>query len=104
MAAVPVKDTVRISDDVGNAIHTPNRANVWLVQPPQVFDVALIKSAYNKMKFEVSDKTITDDAMIIEEFAHQKVHLTYGDYLNIKITTPEDIGVVKGFLKKLKKI
>ena len=56
------------------------------------------------MKSEVSDKTITDDAMIIEEFAHQKVHLTYGDYLNIKITTPEDIGVVKGFLKKLKKI
>ena len=104
MAAVPVKDTVRISDDEGNAIHTPNRANVWLVQTPQVFDVALIKSAYNKMKFEVSDKTITDDAMIIEEFAHQKVHLTYGDYLNIKITTPEDIGVVKGFLKKLKKI
>lgn len=104
VAAVPVKDTVRISDDEGNAIHTPNRANVWLVQTPQVFDVALIKSAYNKMKFEVSDKTITDDAMIIEEFAHQKVHLTYGDYLNIKITTPEDIGVVKGFLKKLKKI
>ena len=56
------------------------------------------------MQHSNSDITITDDAMMIEQFTDEKVHLTQGDYLNIKITTPEDIEVVKGFLKKLKKL
>ena len=104
VAAVPVKDTVRISDDNGNAISTPKRSNVWLIQTPQVFETELIKKAYANMQHSNSDITITDDAMMIEQFTDEKVHLTQGDYLNIKITTPEDIEVVKGFLKKLKKL
>lgn len=48
--AVRSKDTVRISDDKGNAVITPNRDNVWLIQTPQVFDISLIKQAYYNLK------------------------------------------------------
>ena len=44
---------------------------------------------------------ITDDAMIVECASNVKVHMTEGDYRNIKITTPEDIQVAEIFLKKM---
>jgi 2-C-methyl-D-erythritol 4-phosphate cytidylyltransferase len=47
---------------------------------------------------------ITDDAMIMEYFGTEKVHVTMGEYTNIKVTTPEDILVVEKYLKKIKKV
>lgn len=98
--AVKSKDTVRISDDNGNAVMTPARSNVWLIQTPQAFDTALIRQAYSDLKSKGTDKTITDDAMVAEEFTDVKIHLTEGEYTNIKITTPEDLRAVEDFLKK----
>ena len=43
---------------------------------------------------------VTDDAMVVEYFLNKKVHLVYGSYENIKITTPEDLGIAESFLKK----
>ena len=43
---------------------------------------------------------VTDDAMVVEYFLNQKVHLVYGSYENIKITTPEDMRIAEAFLQK----
>ena len=43
---------------------------------------------------------VTDDAMVVEYFLNQKVHLVYGSYENIKITTPEDMRVAEVFVRK----
>lgn len=99
--AVRSKDTVRISDDKGNAVITPNRDNVWLIQTPQVFDISLIKQAYYNLKKYGTGKNITDDAMVVEEFTKEKIHLTPGDYSNIKVTTKEDFRGVTDYLKKI---
>ena len=99
IAACPSKDTVKIADENGKVVSTPDRKNVWQVQTPQVFDYKLIKSAYEKLA--VSDKSgVTDDAMVVERFTDAAVYLCDTGYGNIKITTPEDIGAAEGLLGK----
>lgn len=102
VAAVRSKDTVRISDDNGVCIETPKRSNVWNIQTPQVFFYGAVKAAYDKMIAAVPDG-ITDDAMVMEQFSDEQIHLTEASYSNIKVTTVEDILPVTKFLKKTEK-
>lgn len=100
---VPVKDTIKITDSQGFGIETPDRSTVWQVQTPQVFEYALIRRAYDLLQ-ETDKSGITDDSMVAERMLGQKVHMTMGDYRNIKVTTPEDLPLAEVFLKKIKKI
>ena len=101
IAGMPVKDTIKIADEEGMVVSTPNRKFVWQIQTPQAFDVSLIKSAYDKMK-EHNDTTITDDAMAVEKYTDEKIKLIMAGYENIKITTPEDLLLMKGILERRK--
>lgn len=99
VAGVPSKDTVKILDGEGFVVDTPVRSSVWLMQTPQVFDFYGIKEAYiQAVRTESGDVTITDDAMVMENFGRGRVKITEGDYRNIKITTPEDMKTMEGFL------
>lgn len=107
VAAVPSKDTVKIADENGFAAGTPERKKVWSIQTPQVFEVELIKSAYEKLYTELPQwqkkgTMVTDDASVIELFTEQKVKLVEGAYQNIKITTPEDLLIAEAFLLQKK--
>lgn len=105
VVGMPVKDTIRIVGTDGTAISTPDRKSLWQIQTPQAFDYRLIYEAYSKVLADVKagkqKANITDDAMIVECASPEKVHMTEGDYRNIKITTPEDIQVAEIFLKKM---
>lgn len=95
--AVPSKDTVKITDDEGRVIDTPDRAHVWNIQTPQAFSYALIRKANEcLMAAPGGMEGITDDAMIVEKSGLSDVHLVMGAYSNIKITTPEDLLLFKG--------
>jgi len=103
VAAMPVKDTVKIADEEGYAATTPERKLVWAVQTPQVFDTELIVEAYDKLRqhqAELDQKgiVVTDDASVVELFSEQKVKLVEASYENIKITTPEDLKIAEAFL------
>ena len=72
VAAMPVKDTIKIGDEEGFAVQTPNRKTVWMVQTPQVFDRSLITEAYRTLVEQLDDLRrkgieITDDAMVVEK-------------------------------------
>lgn len=97
IAAVPVKDTIKIVNTEGYVSSTPDRKYVWQIQTPQAFDVALIKEAYRKMR-EAGDESITDDAMVVERYTDTEVKLIETDYENIKITTKEDLIFLRGML------
>jgi 2-C-methyl-D-erythritol 4-phosphate cytidylyltransferase len=108
VAAVPSKDTVKITDDKGFAIHTPDRRTVWNVQTPQVFDTQLILSAYEHLgerlsKMREQGIAVTDDAGVVELFTDCRVKMVESSYQNIKITTPEDLLVAEAFLRASKK-
>lgn len=105
VVGMPVKDTVKIADTAGFVESTPNRARVWQIQTPQVFEAELIKSAYERLLAEEvqllsSGVVITDDAMVVEYFTKLPVKLVEGSYQNIKITTPEDLEIAGVFLER----
>lgn len=100
VAAVPVKDTIKIADSDGFAQSTPDRSCLWQIQTPQCFEYNLVKNAYETMAADDERGNITDDAMVVEKYSNRKVKLTMGSYENIKITTPEDIYVAEIFLNK----
>lgn len=101
VAAVPVKDTIKLSDENGFVANTPPREQLWTVQTPQSFRYDLIRAAYDQLaKGEPAGVKITDDAMVAEYFAHVPVKLTEGSYENIKITTPEDLLLAEMILQK----
>ena len=100
MAAVPVKDTIKISDENGYAVNTPDRNTLWQIQTPQSFEYELIMDAYEKMIKDSDRGNITDDAMVVEKYTSVRVKLTQSSYKNIKITTPDDIIIAESFIKK----
>lgn len=88
-AAIPVVgvfDTMRSLTNTGS--HTVNRNNYCLVQTPQVFDVALLKRAYQQQ----FTPDFTDDASVVEATG-MSVSLVEGNRENIKITTPFDLKI-----------
>lgn len=102
-AAVPVKDTIKIVDEEGFAVRTPDRKTVYAVQTPQVFSLPLITGAYGELLQNPGtyrNVTVTDDAMVVECVYGKRVKMLQGSYENIKITTPEDMEVAKVYLSK----
>ena len=99
VVGMPVKDTIKIIDEKEFAKETPDRSTLWLVQTPQTFSFDLVKSSYRKI-MEREDETVTDDAMVVEQYGNHKVKLIKGDYENIKITTPEDLFIAELLLDR----
>lgn len=98
VVGMPTKDTVKLTDDHRKVLDTPDRSNVWIVQTPQCFEYNLIRGAYDKV-IATANTNITDDAMIVELATDHDVHMIQGSYLNIKVTTPEDIAFGEAILK-----
>lgn len=101
VAAVPVKDTIKIVDSELCGSETPDRSILWTIQTPQVFDYSLIYEAYGKLALELESgdaPTVTDDTMVAEYYMGIHVHMVMGSYYNIKVTTPEDLVLGEGIL------
>lgn len=96
---MPVKDTIKVVDEDDFAKDTPERSTLWQIQTPQCFIYDEIKLAYERM-MESNQESITDDAMVMEQFGDRRVKLVRGSYENIKITTPEDMEIGEIFLKR----
>lgn len=105
IAAVPVKDTIKMADENGIVTGTPKRSNLWSVQTPQGFRYEKLRAANERLfaaiREGVSEEelAITDDSMIVERFSDVPVHILEGEYTNIKVTTPEDLRTVEQILR-----
>ncbi len=89
-AAVPVKDTIKeiLSQEVPKVTRTPERSKLYAIQTPQAFLYHVLLAAYtfgNQNNIQATDDTSLAEAMGLS------VYLTEGSYMNIKITTPEDL-------------
>jgi len=94
--AMPVKDTIKMSNPDGTVFKTLDRESLWQIQTPQTFQAKVIKEAYHRA---TEDGFVgTDDASLVERLG-VKVHILPGSYANIKITTPEDLLLANLFLK-----
>jgi len=93
VAAVALKDSVRMVDETGN--RAIDRSRFRLIQTPQTFQLPLIQQAFQTAELP----TFTDDASVAEH-AGYPIHLIEGSYDNLKITTPEDLIWAAAFLAK----
>lgn len=97
IAAVAVKDTIKVVDENGIIQSTPNRSQLWAAQTPQGFDVKLLKQCHEqgiKQGWEV-----TDDAALFEKCGYQ-VHIVEGEETNLKVTTPQDLAIAQFILQQ----
>ena len=85
---IGVVETVRHLTEEGS--ETVPRDQYKLVQTPQVFDVTLLRRAYQQ---EFTD-LFTDDASVVEALG-EKVYLVEGNRENIKLTTPFDLKLAE---------
>jgi len=92
------KDTIKIKDEEGFSVETPDRNKLFAVQTPQCFNYDLILDCHKKLQEDGG--AVTDDTMVVERYGH-KVYLYEGSYNNIKITTPEDLVVGEKILSLL---
>ena len=90
-AVIPVIDvveTVRHLTEEGS--ETVPRDRYKLVQTPQVFEVELLRRAYQQTYTDL----FTDDASVVEALG-EKVYLVKGNRENIKLTTPFDLKLAE---------
>lgn len=89
-AVIPVIDSTDslrevVDEDKSRIV---DRSKIRLVQTPQVFDVNVLKKAY-QTDFK---ETFTDDASVVEAIGVD-MYLVKGEVTNIKITTPLDLKI-----------
>ncbi len=97
IAAVPVKDTVKMVSEQKMVLETLDRSKVWAVQTPQTFRHDILKMAFEKA---FKDRFYgTDDASLVERMG-VKVKVIQGSYENVKITTPEDLALGEEILRR----
>ena len=94
--AVPVKDTIKMAKDA-LVEQTLDRALLYAVQTPQVFEASLIRAALQKALDDGVE--LTDDCAAVERLG-MKVVLTEGDERNIKLTTPADLLLGEALLEE----
>jgi 2-C-methyl-D-erythritol 4-phosphate cytidylyltransferase len=96
IAAISVKDTIKIVNNTGIVIDTPDRANLWAAQTPQGFDVELLKTCHDKGR--TLGWEVTDDAALFEKCG-LPVTIVPGEETNLKITTPVDLAIAEFILR-----
>lgn len=95
IAAVPVKDTIKIVE-AGAVADTPNREYLWAAQTPQGFIVDKLIAAHEQA--EAQKWEVTDDAALFEKVG-LPVQIVMGEETNLKITTPQDLAIAEFILK-----
>lgn len=97
IAAISVKDTIKVVDRAGIVTDTPDRANLWAAQTPQGFDVKLLKECHERGR--TLGWEVTDDAALFEK-CQLPVKIVPGEETNLKITTPVDLAIAEFILRE----
>lgn len=93
---IPVKDTIVAQSRNRSISKALDRNTLVSIQTPQCFKADIIKKAY-----ESYDVNLTDDASQVIKNGGM-VHISEGDFMNIKITTPEDLISAEKYIEKFK--
>ncbi len=93
LAASILGDAGRPSIEARPIRETVDRDGLVEVQTPQIFEAGLLRRAYAQDSLDGA----TDDASLVERLG-ETVHAVEGDVRNIKVTTPEDLKLVRAIL------
>lgn len=99
VAAQPVTDTIKLSEDGKFIARHLERSLLWAVQTPQTFRVDVIRRALAKVREK--GLQVTDDTAACELIG-QHVRLVPSAEPNPKVTVPEDLPYVAMLLQEMK--
>jgi 2-C-methyl-D-erythritol 4-phosphate cytidylyltransferase/2-C-methyl-D-erythritol 2,4-cyclodiphosphate synthase len=94
--ALPVQDTLKRSEDGRTVQATVPREGLYRVQTPQIFRADWLINAHRRAA-EESFEQATDDAQLLER-AGYPVYLVEGDPRNLKLTTPDDLSLLRLYM------
>lgn len=97
IAAIPVKDTIKVVDASGAIVSTPNRSQLWAAQTPQGFSVSLLQHCHDQGR--QNGWEVTDDAALLEQCGLE-VRIVEGEETNLKVTTPIDLAIAEFILRQ----
>ncbi|NEO79611.1 2-C-methyl-D-erythritol 4-phosphate cytidylyltransferase [Moorena sp. SIO4G3] len=97
IAAVPVKDTIKVVDEANLVQDTPDRKGLWAAQTPQGFEVKLLKQCHDQGR--KAGWEVTDDAALFERCS-LPVKIVEGEETNLKVTTPVDLAIAEFILRQ----
>ena len=97
--AVPVKDTIKESNDSSEIRETVDRSTLWHAQTPQMFRLGPLRDALSKALD--ADVEITDEASAMEGVGCKPL-LVEGHADNIKITRQEDVNLALFYFDKMR--
>ncbi len=97
IAAITVKDTIKVVDQELLVQDTPDRARLWAAQTPQGFSVKHLKDCHDRGVKEGWE--VTDDAALFERCG-LPVHILPGEETNLKVTTPVDLAIAEFILRQ----
>ncbi len=97
VAAVPVKDTIKVVDADRQIQGTPDRSQLWAAQTPQGFQVAPLIKGHEQGRQQGWE--VTDDAALFEKL-NLPVHIVLGEETNLKVTTPADLAIAELILQQ----
>jgi 2-C-methyl-D-erythritol 4-phosphate cytidylyltransferase len=95
--AIPVNDTLKLSDEAGRIGETIDRSRYWAAQTPQLFPIREL--AANLEAALAAGLAPTDEAASME-WAGKHPLLVQGSSTNIKITGPEDLDLAAFILQR----
>ena len=97
IAAVSVKDTIKVVDGALNIVDTPDRSNLWAAQTPQGFAVEPLRRCHEQGRQQGWE--VTDDAALFEACG-LPVRIVEGEETNLKVTTPVDLAIAAFILQQ----
>lgn len=86
-------DAGRMTIEARSVLETVDRAGLFEVQTPQVFEASLLRRAYEQSDLDGA----TDDAMLVERLG-EPVYLVPGERRNLKVTTRDDLNLMRAIL------
>lgn len=94
---IPSADTIIKSLDELQISEVPDRSELYIGQTPQSFKLGLIKRAH-EVAIERNKLNATDDCQLVLDLGHG-VNLVIGEKLNFKITSFDDLLLLKAIIK-----
>jgi 2-C-methyl-D-erythritol 4-phosphate cytidylyltransferase len=91
-------ETMKRSDENGFCTDTVSRENLWCMETPQIFEVSLLREAYQYVAD--SDLTVTDEVSAVQALG-VKVKFIESRHPNLKITTPADLTLADALVKSI---
>ena len=93
LLAVPVASTLKRADDQGRSCGTTSRDGLWQAQTPQMFRYEVLCRAFAQPDID----HVTDEAQAVEALG-LRPRIVAGSRTNLKVTFPEDLGLVAAIL------